>query len=99
MQRNTRSDDRTETAPDQGLRIGITSATRSATRKASTATGSSRRSGADDGGICVSPVAHDQVKGRLDAGFEDLGPQAFDDRRDPLHAYRITLHSLSGDHD
>ncbi len=50
---------------------------------------------ADPGGICISSIAYDQVKGRLDAGFEDLGSHSVDDRRSPLHAYRITPASFA----
>ena len=32
---------------------------------------------AEPGGICVSAIVHDQVEGRLDCVFEDLGEQEF----------------------
>ena len=31
---------------------------------------------AEPGGICISANVHDQVRGKLNAGFDDLGPQA-----------------------
>lgn len=50
---------------------------------------------ADPGGICVSGTAYDQVKGKLDAGFEDLGQQQVKNIAGPVRVYRVTSASLS----
>lgn len=45
---------------------------------------------AESGGICISGTVFDQVKSKLDAGFEDLGPQVVKNIADPVRAYRVT---------
>ena len=44
---------------------------------------------AEPGGICVSAMVHDQVWGRLDCGFEDLGEQSLKNIARPLRIYRV----------
>lgn len=51
---------------------------------------------AEPGGICVSAVAHDQVQGRLDVAFEDLGRIALKNIPTPIHAYRVLLDGRQG---
>ena len=46
---------------------------------------------ADAGGICVSEVVYQQVKGKLDVGFEDLGAQTLKNLAEPVRVYRINL--------
>ncbi|MCG8542652.1 MAG: adenylate/guanylate cyclase domain-containing protein [Alphaproteobacteria bacterium] len=46
---------------------------------------------ADPGGICVSASVFEQVKGQLDVGFEDMGPQAVKNIAEPVSAYRVLL--------
>ena len=49
----------------------------------------------DPGGICISGTAFDQVKAKLDFGFEDLGPQTVKNIPEPVRAYRVLLDSES----
>ena len=44
---------------------------------------------ADPGGICLSANVHDQVKRRIDAQFDDLGPQMLKNISEPLRVFRI----------
>jgi len=44
---------------------------------------------AEPGGICVSGSVHDQVRRKLDADFEDIGPQTIKNIADPVRVYRI----------
>jgi adenylate cyclase len=44
---------------------------------------------AEPGGICVSAVVHDQVRGRLDCSFEDLGDQGLKNIARPVRVYRV----------
>ncbi len=46
---------------------------------------------AEPGGVCVSGSVFDQVKGKLDLGFEDMGPQAVKNFAEPVRAYRVVL--------
>jgi adenylate cyclase len=41
------------------------------------------------GGICVSDVVHEQVNGRIEAAFADLGEQNFKNIARPVRAYSI----------
>jgi TolB-like protein/Tfp pilus assembly protein PilF len=50
---------------------------------------------ADPGGICISGMVFDQVKGKLDAGFEDFGTQHLKNMADPVRTYRVTSESVS----
>ncbi len=45
----------------------------------------------DPGGICISGTAFDQVKSKLEFGFEDLGPQTVKNIPEPVRAYRVLL--------
>ena len=44
---------------------------------------------AEPGGICVSAAAHDQVRDRLDIGFEDLGEQRVKNIARPVRVYSV----------
>ena len=46
---------------------------------------------AEPGGICVSRVVHDQVRDKVDFGFEDLGEQQVKNIARPVHVYRIAI--------
>src|SRR5215831_19424197 len=46
---------------------------------------------AEPGGICVSRVVRDQVRDKVDFGFEDLGEQHVKNITRPVHVYRIPL--------
>jgi len=45
---------------------------------------------AEPGGICVSAAAHDQVRDRLDIGFEDLGEQQVKNIARPVRVYSVS---------
>ena len=44
---------------------------------------------AEPGGICVSGIVFDQVAGKLDTGFEDLGLQEVKNIANPVRVYRV----------
>jgi adenylate cyclase len=44
---------------------------------------------AGPGGVCLSGTVYDHVKGKLAAGFDDLGPQQVKNFADPVRAYRV----------
>lgn len=44
------------------------------------------------GGICVSDVVHQQVNGRVETAFTDLGEQSLKNIGRPVHAYCIALY-------
>src|SRR5207248_528989 len=44
---------------------------------------------AEPGGICVSKVVRDQVRDKVDFGFEDVGEQQVKNIARPVHVYRI----------
>ena len=46
---------------------------------------------ADAGGVCISGAVYDQVKGKLEVGCDDLGPQSVKNIADPVHVYRVRL--------
>ncbi len=41
------------------------------------------------GGICVSGTVYDQIKNKVDFGFDDLGPQAVKNIAEPVRVYRM----------
>lgn len=45
---------------------------------------------ADPGGICVSAFVYEQIKNKLDFGYEDMGVRAMKNIPDPVHCYKIT---------
>ena len=46
---------------------------------------------AEPGGICVSGTVFEQVKGKLDVGFQDMGLQKVKNISEPIRVYRIAL--------
>jgi adenylate cyclase len=44
---------------------------------------------AEPGGICVSGLVHDQVQGRLECDFEDIGEQTLKNIARPVRVYRL----------
>jgi adenylate cyclase len=44
---------------------------------------------AQPGGICISGAAHDQVHGKLDVRFENMGEQSLKNIARPVRAYRV----------
>jgi len=46
---------------------------------------------ADPGGICISGLVHDQVQGRLECTFEDIGEQQVKNITRPVRVYRVRL--------
>ena len=45
----------------------------------------------EPGGICISNIVHQQVSGRVEASFADLGDQNLKNIARPVRAYRIVL--------
>ena len=43
----------------------------------------------EPGGVCISGTVFDQVKGKLDLTFDDLGPQEVKNIAEPVRAYRV----------
>lgn len=48
---------------------------------------------ANPGGICVSRSIYDQVRRKIDIGFDDLGTQTVKNIADPVHVYRVQRES------
>jgi adenylate cyclase len=46
---------------------------------------------AEIGGFCVSAAVHDQVAGRVDIGFEDLGDKSLKNISRPVRVYRAVI--------
>lgn len=46
---------------------------------------------ADPGGVFLSAVVHDQVKRRIDVGFDDLGLRTLKNIAEPLRVFRVRL--------
>ncbi len=46
---------------------------------------------AEPGGICLSAAAYDQVYGKVDAEFADMGEQRLRNIARPVRAYRVVL--------
>ena len=46
---------------------------------------------AEPGGICLSASAHEQVRGKIDVEFADLGDQSLKNIARPIRAYRVVL--------
>ena len=45
----------------------------------------------EPGGVVVSRSVHEQVKSKIDFGFDDLGPREVKNIVEPVHAFRIIL--------
>ncbi len=46
---------------------------------------------AEPGGVCISAKVHDEVKNKLEFGYQDLGPQQVKNIPDPVRAYRVLM--------
>ena len=44
---------------------------------------------AEAGGICISAIVHDQVQGKIDCAFEDIGEQSLKNIMRPVQAYQV----------
>jgi adenylate cyclase len=44
---------------------------------------------AESGGICISAIVHDQVQGKLDCDFKDIGEQNLKNITRPVRVYRV----------
>jgi adenylate cyclase len=53
----------------------------------------------EGGGICISGTAYDQVKNKLNLGFEFLGKQTVKNISDPVRVYRIRPESVTSGQD
>jgi len=42
----------------------------------------------DPGGICISGLVHEQIKGKVDIEFEDCGKEALKNIMEPVHVFR-----------
>jgi adenylate cyclase len=51
---------------------------------------------AEPGAICISDDAHRQVRGKVDAAFLDMGPQALKNITEPVRAWRIFVDGAAG---
>jgi class 3 adenylate cyclase len=45
---------------------------------------------AEPGGICISSSVYDQITGKLDLGFKDIGEQALKNISRPIRVYRVS---------
>jgi adenylate cyclase len=50
---------------------------------------------ADPGGICISGVVYDQVKGKLTLHYQDLGAQQVKNIAEPLRVWRVLLNGVA----
>ena len=53
---------------------------------------------AEPGGICVSRTVFDHVKGKVEIGFEDLGPQQVKNIPEPVQTFKVLLNSPAAEH-
>jgi adenylate cyclase len=44
---------------------------------------------AEPGGVCISDDAYRQIRGKVDVGFDDIGPQTLKNIVEPMRAWRI----------
>ncbi len=45
---------------------------------------------AEPGGICIASSVYDQITGKLDLGFQDIGEQSLKNISRPIHVYRVS---------
>jgi class 3 adenylate cyclase/TolB-like protein/Flp pilus assembly protein TadD len=50
---------------------------------------------AEPGGVYVSGKVHDEVRGKLELGFDDLGAQSVKNIAEPVRVYRVTAEPLA----
>jgi TolB-like protein/class 3 adenylate cyclase len=46
---------------------------------------------ADPGGVCISDDTYRQIRGKVEIGWDDLGPQTLKNIAEPLRAWRVQL--------
>ena len=46
---------------------------------------------AEPGGICLSDDTQRQIRGKINVGFEDMGPQELKNIAEPMRAWRVRL--------
>ena len=46
---------------------------------------------AEPGGVCISDDAKRQIRGKVDIGFDDIGPQTLKNIAEPMRAWRIRV--------
>lgn len=46
---------------------------------------------AEPGGVCISDDAYRQIRGKVEIGWEDLGPQTLKNIAEPIRAWRVQL--------
>jgi adenylate cyclase len=52
---------------------------------------------AEPGSVCIGRSVYEQVKGKLDYGYSDLGEQRVHNIPEPVHAYRVRSSKLAPD--
>ena len=50
---------------------------------------------APPGGICISRAVYEQVKGKVQAGFTDLGPQQVKNIPDPVEVWQVDIEGIT----
>ncbi len=53
---------------------------------------------AEGGGICISSMVHDAVRGKLGFEYEDLGEQTLKNIAEPIRVYRLLSHPGAAAH-
>ena len=46
---------------------------------------------AEPGGVCISDDAYRQIRGKVEIGWDDLGPQTLKNIAEPMRAWRVQL--------
>jgi adenylate cyclase len=46
---------------------------------------------AEPGGVCISDDAQRQVRGKVEVGFDDMGPQSLKNISEPMRAWRVRI--------
>jgi len=49
---------------------------------------------AEPGGVCISDDAQRQIRGKIDTGFEDMGPQSLKNIAEPMRAWRLRMGAI-----
>jgi TolB-like protein/class 3 adenylate cyclase/Tfp pilus assembly protein PilF len=50
---------------------------------------------AEPGGVCISDDTQRQIRGKVDIGFDDMGPQSLKNIAEPMRAWRMQIDSAS----
>jgi TolB-like protein/class 3 adenylate cyclase len=50
---------------------------------------------AEPGGVCISDDAQRQIRGKVDIGFDDMGPQLLKNIAEPMRAWRMQIDKAS----